>query len=113
MLQAGVVEATDFPPDSRYHGIPVRVWTAPDGRQITYLARRFAPPPEAFATQGYRRIAQGDRLDRISARTIGNPEAFWMHCDSNRAIWPEELEQTGRELRLTLPEGVPLPEEEP
>ena len=112
MLEAGVVEATDFPADSRYHGLPTRTWTAPDGRQVPYVARRFSPPPEAFATLGFRRTAEGDRLDRIAAEAVGNPQAFWLHCDANGAIWPEELEETGREVRLTLPEGVPGTEED-
>jgi hypothetical protein len=112
MYEAGVVEATDFPADSRYHGIPTRSVTAPDGRQLAYLARRFAPPPEAFATIGWRVVAEGERLDQIAAQVIGNPEAFWLLCDANRAIWPEDLAAAGTELRLTLPEGVPAPEEE-
>ncbi|MEX0317028.1 MAG: LysM domain-containing protein [Ruegeria sp.] len=112
MLEAGIVEATDFPPESRYHGIPTRTFIAPDGRAIPYLVRRFAPPPESFATLGFRTVAEGDRLDRIAAETIGNPQGFWLLCDANRAIWPEELEQTGFPLRLTLPEGVPGPEDE-
>lgn len=112
MYEAGVVEATDFPADSRYHGVPTRTFTAPDGRMLPYLSRRFAPMPEAFSTLSYRIVAEGERLDQIAATTIGNPEAFWQHCDANRAIWPEELEQTGTELRLTLPEGVPGPEDE-
>jgi len=112
MFEAGLVEATDFPADSRYHGISTRVFTAPDGRQIPYLSRRFAPLPGAFATLAYRIVTEGERLDQIAAATIGNPEAFWLHCDANRAIWAEELEEPGRELRLTLPEGVPSPEEE-
>jgi DNA polymerase-3 subunit epsilon len=70
------------------------------------------PPPEAFATMAYRIVAEGERLDQIAAETIGNPEAFWQHCDANRAIWPEDLEAAGTELRLTLPEGVPGPGEE-
>jgi hypothetical protein len=113
MYEAGIVEATDFPADSRYHGVPTRTFVAPDGRQVPYLARRFSPPPEAFATMGYRVVADGERLDQIAAETIGNPEAFWLHCDANRAIWAEELERLGIELRLTLPEGVPGPEDEP
>ena len=112
MLEAGVVEATDFPAGSRYHGISTKTFVTPDGRMVPYLSRRFAPQPEAFATLAYRSVAEGERLDQIAAETIGNPEAFWLHCDANRAIWAEELEETGRQLRLTLPEGVPAPEEE-
>lgn len=112
MFEAGIVEATDFPADSRYHGVPTRSFTTPDGRIVPYLARRFSPPPEAFATLSWRVVAEGERLDQIAAETIGNPESFWLLCDANRAIWAEELEEAGRELRLTLPEGVPGPEED-
>jgi hypothetical protein len=113
MFEAGIVESTDFPPDSRYHGIPTATFTAPDGRVIPYLTRRLAPPPEAFATIGHRTVAEGERLDQIAATAIGNPEMFWQLCDANGAVWPEELEVAGRELRLTLPQGVPGPAEEP
>jgi len=112
LYEAGIVEATDFPADSRYSGVPTRTFTAPDGRQLPYLSRRFSPPPEAFATMAYRIVTEGERLDQIAAETIGNPEVFWLHCDANRTIWAEELEQPGTELRLTLPEGVPGPEDE-
>jgi hypothetical protein len=113
LYEAGVVEATDFPADSRYSGVPRRTFVAPDGRILPYLARRFCPPPEAFATVAYRTVAEGERLDQIAADAIGNPEAFWLHCDANRALWAEELEVPGTQLRLTLPEGVPAPGEEP
>ncbi|MFA0811110.1 LysM domain-containing protein [Microbulbifer epialgicus] len=112
MYEAGIVEATDFPANSRYHGVPTRMHTAHDGRQLPYLARRFVPTPEKFATAGYRMVVEGERLDQVAAEILGNAEAFWLHCDANRTIWAEELEQTGREIRLTLPEGVPGPEEE-
>ena len=112
MFEAGIVEATDFPPESRYHGLPTATIAGPDGRIVTYLKRRFAPPPSAFATQGYRRVAEGERLDQIAAAAVGNPETFWLLCDANGALWAEELEEPGRELRLTLPEGVPGPSEE-
>jgi hypothetical protein len=53
-------------------------------------------------------VAQGDRLDSISARYLGDPEQFWLICDANGAIRPEELTETiGRRLRITLPAGVP------
>jgi len=113
MFEAGIIEATDFPPESRYHGVPTTTFTAPDGRVIPYLTRRLAPPSEAFATVGYRIVAEGERLDQIAATAIGNPEMFWLLCDADGAIWPEELEVAGRELRLTLPQGVPGPAEEP
>ena len=53
-------------------------------------------------------VGQGDRLDNITARYLGDPEQFWRVCDANRAMRPEELtEEIGRRLRITLPEGIP------
>lgn len=112
MLQAGVVERTDFPPESRYHGIPTRQVTGPDGVTRTYLARRFAPDPDSFHTQRLRRTKQGERLDQIAAAEIGDPLAFWMLCDANGSLWAEELEATGTPVRITLPQGVPAPPDE-
>ena len=112
MFEAGIVEATDFPPESRYAGLPTKTLTAATGRTITYVTRRFVPPPEAFATQAYRITTEGERLDQIAASTIGNPEGFWQLCDANRSVFAEELEKPGTDVRLTLPQGVPGPEEE-
>lgn len=112
MFEAGVVERTDFPPESRYHGVATTQITRADDVIITYLKRRFAPQPEAFVTLRLRRTLQGERLDQIAAAEIGDPEAFWMLCDSNSSIWAEELEVAGTQVRITLPEGVPGPEEE-
>ena len=112
MFEAGIVEQTDFPPESRYHGIPTATIEGPEGTIMTYLRRRFSPPPEAFATLRERRVRQGERLDQIAAVEIGDPEAFWMLCDANGAVWAEEIEEPGRIVRITLPAGVPGPEEE-
>ena len=111
MFEAGIVERTDFPANSRYHGVPTTTIVGPDGVEIAYLRRRFAPPPEAFATLRTRRVSQGERLDRIAASEIGDPEAFWMLCDANGAVFAEELEQLDRTLRITLPQGVPSADE--
>lgn len=112
MFEAGVVEQTDFPPESRYHGIKRTQVTGPDGVPVPYLKRRFSPPPEDFALRYARRTKQGERLDLIAAAEIGNPEMFWMLLDANGAIWAEELETPEVEIRITLPQGVPAPEEE-
>lgn len=112
LFEAGVVERTDFPPESRYHGIPTTTIEGPDGALIAYLRRRFSPPPESFATLRERLVRQGERLDQLAAAEIGDPEAFWMLCDANGALWAEEIEEPGRIVRVTLPENVPGPEEE-
>ena len=111
MLQAGVVEQTDFPPESRYHGVPTAIIATADGTPVTYLQRRFAPPPEAFATLRERRTREGERIDQLAAAEFGDPEAFWLLCDANGALWAEELEEPGVAVRITLPPGVPGVEE--
>jgi hypothetical protein len=111
LFQAGLLQATPYPPTSRYHGIPTNRLRLPDGTQVVYLARRILPPPERFATLSEYAVAQGDRLDRITTSTLGDPEQFWRLCDGNGVIRPDELTETvGRRIRITLPEGVPGPE---
>ena len=96
-----------FPPNSRYADIETTTLTGPDGRPVVYLRRRFVPPPERFQVVQEHGVTQGDRLDRLAAMYLGDPELFWRLCDANRAIRPDELvEQIGRRLRITLPDGI-------
>ncbi len=98
----------NFPPTSRYYGIETATIEAADGRILVYLRRRFVPPPERFALLLVHRVAAPERLDTIAATYLGDPEAFWRVADANAALRPEELTETpGRELRITLPEGIP------
>lgn len=97
-----------FLPNSRYYGIDTATLNRTDGRTTIYLRRRFVPPPESFTMIQEHTVVQGDRLDNISAKYIGDPEFFWRICDANGAIRPDELIETiGRILRITLPEGIP------
>ena len=97
-----------FPPSSRYHGVPVRTLVDAEGRTVVYLARRFVPPAESLALLQEHTVTEGERLDNVTARYLGDPEVFWRVADANRAMRPEELmEEIGRRLRITLPEGIP------
>jgi hypothetical protein len=94
--------------NSRYFGIDVAHGTLPDGRPVSWLRRRFISQPEVFTTIALHLVVQGDRLDNVTARYLGDPEQFWRLCDANGAMQPDELTATlGRRLRITLPEGVP------
>lgn len=99
----------NYPPTSRYYGIPTATLDPPDGGAlIIYLGRRLLPPAERFALFNERMVAAGDRLDNIAAADLGDPEAFWRIADANSAMRPDDLVQTpGRRLRITLPEGIP------
>src|SRR5262245_39538133 len=108
LLQTAPLNTLLFPPSSRYHGIETAVLEASDGTRTIYIRRRFIAPPERFVLLQEHAVTQGERLDTIATRYLGDPEQFWRICDANAAIRPEELiEQVGRRLRITLPEGVP------
>ena len=96
-----------FPPTCRYYNLDTNQIVAPDGRTITYLERRFVPPPENFSLLQTYVVVQGDRLDNVTARFLTDPTQFWQLCDANRAMRPEDLTDTpGQKLRITLPAGI-------
>jgi hypothetical protein len=95
-----------FGPSSRYAGLPI-ARAVFDGREVVYVTRRFVPPPEVLSVIGEHTVAQGERLDHVAARHLGDPELFWRICDANRAMRPEDLMTPGRRLAIALPEGVP------
>ncbi len=96
-----------FQPTSRYYSIDTTTLENPDGSLTRYLRRRFLPPLDRFVLLQEHVVIQGDRLDNITARYLGDPEQFWRICDANPVMEPEELEEVGRHIRITLPEGIP------
>lgn len=109
-MQANGLAQPAFAPDSRYHGLPTAQTTLPDGRQVVFVTRRFLPPPESFARMATATVVAGDRLDNLSAQHLGAAEQNWRLADANGAMLPEALvAEVGRQLAITLPEGVPAP----
>jgi len=107
LLQPAGLSTSLFPANSRYQGIDTATLTTPDGRVVAYVRRRFVPPPELFTLLQEHTVVQGERLDNIAAKYLGDPEQFWRICDANGAIRPEELtDDIGRKLRITLPKGL-------
>jgi nucleoid-associated protein YgaU len=97
-----------FDPTSRYHGLEVGTVVDAAGVARSYVLRRFPPHPERLAVRTEHVVTEGDRLDRLAAAYLGDPEQFWRICDANRALRPDELtEVPGRRLRITLPDGFP------
>lgn len=97
----------NFPPTSRYHGIPLSSLTRADGEQTPYLTRRFLPPSDRFAFLHVHLVTEGERMDTIAGSELGDPEGYWRICDANDAMRPDDLATVGRSLRITLPEGIP------
>jgi nucleoid-associated protein YgaU len=110
MVQLGVIPPVTFPTDSRYYGFGVLQHPLADGQNIPYLQRRIVPQPGApnSATVNRYTVQQGDRLDRIAAKYLGDPLLAWLICDANGAIRPHDLVSTpGAVLAITMPQGVP------
>jgi len=96
-----------FTSTSRYYGLPIKSMERPDGTTIAYVSRRFVPAPERFQDLQRHTVTQGERLDNIASKYLGDPTLFWRICDANRAMRPEDLTDTpGRALRITLPAGI-------
>ena len=92
--------------NSRYADVGVAVYVDA-GTEIVFLRRRFVPQPEVLATTGWQLVGPGDRIDVVAGRALADPTAFWRLCDANLAFDPAELEESGRMVRVTLPEGFP------
>jgi hypothetical protein len=110
LIQMGVVPPVTFPSNSRYYGAGTLTYITPTGQAIAYLAPRIVPQPGApnFATVAQHVVRQGDRIDLIAAKYLGDPLIFWLICDANGAADPFELVETpGTVINITTPQGVP------
>ncbi len=97
-----------FPVTSRYYNIEIATMQTSDGRKVSYLRRRFLPPGATAIALATYTVVQGDRLDNVTARFMGDPEQFWRVCDANNAMRPDDLtdeSQIGHSLVIPLPQG--------
>ena len=106
LLQGGNRPVNSFPPSSRYYSVGNSTLEDENGRSIIYLRRRFIPPPEKFEMIQEYTVREGDRLDNIAVKFIGDPEQFWQLADANNVMKPEELAAPGNKLRITQPAGL-------
>lgn len=91
---------------SRYFGTEVALLVTPGGKQINYFRRRFLPNPDTGSVLAINTVIEGERLDIITARHLGNPELFWRVCDVNYSMKPEELtRKIGTKLRIPVITG--------
>jgi hypothetical protein len=94
-----------FDHTSRYYPLPIVTTTLPKGRTISYVRRRFLPQGDNLPLLAEVAVGQGERIDTIANRTLGDPLAFWRICDANNAMDPQELtKQPGRLLRVPMPQ---------
>jgi hypothetical protein len=102
-------------PDSRYAAVPVAVLQLvdPSGveQEVRYLRRRFLPSPAAGPALAVHAVVQGDRIDLIAARYLGDATQFWQVCDATRVIHPDDLtgeDRIGAAVRIPFPSYGPF-----
>jgi hypothetical protein len=96
-----------FEPNSRYFKVEMTTLEQKDAggkaRTLVYKRRRFIPEAVGETLQEHR-VVQGERLDNLTARYLGDPTQFWRVCDANSVLRPEELEEVSRLIRFVLPQ---------
>jgi len=85
-----------FEPPSRYLGVPTYVVTDCRGRRVEVVA---VPPAPGQALLGIHVLRQGERLDHLAARYLGEPTAWWRIAERNEAMVPAALAEA-REVEI-------------
>lgn len=94
-----------FNANSRYARIADKAFELADGTSVIYKKRRFLPRAGQMTLLAEVPVTEGDRLDNITARTLGDPEQYWRICDANTTMNPAELTaRIGRVLRVPVPD---------
>ena len=92
-----------FDPDSRYADLEDAVLITPDGREVSYKRRRFLPQGEKLPLLVEMTVREGERLDLLTARTLGEATHWWRVADANNAMNPADLGAPGETLRVPVP----------
>lgn len=97
-----------FDANSRYAKLPNATHKTKDAdgneRILIYKRRRLLPAPGGGSTVLEHKVVDGDRLDNLTARYLGDPLLFWHLCDANGVMHPDELtEEAGATIAIALP----------
>jgi len=94
-----------FDHTSRYYHCKTATFETADGTEIAFIRRRFLPKGDGMPLLTEISIADGDRLDLITARTLGDPQQYWRICDANNTMNPADLtSEIGRTVRVPVPQ---------
>jgi hypothetical protein len=85
-----------FQPTSRYAKTPTYLVTDRRGRQVTVVA---VPPHPAQAELGVHLRREGERLDHLAFRYLGEASGWWSIAELADAVLPDQLFET-REVRI-------------
>ena len=72
------------------------------------FVRGVTPPPEVYQAGQPLLVTDSDRLDALAYRQFGEPTAWWMIADANRAIHPDDvLAKLGEQIGMPVPGPAP------
>jgi nucleoid-associated protein YgaU len=95
-------------PNSRYYGAAISELILKGGTPVKYLAQRILPQPSIYAATTTYVITDGDRLDNLAQKFLGDPALYWVICDANGATDPDELTaQAGQTILIPVAASVP------
>ncbi len=93
-----------FDQTSRYATTETTTHVNADGNEIVHLRRRFIPDPANRPVIATVTVMEGERIDLIAARQLGESLVYWRICDDNRAMFPPDLTSTpGRQISIRMP----------
>jgi len=98
-----------FDSTSRYYQLNTSTLEATDSdgttHTVRYVQRRIIPPANNGLTIIEHTVTEGDRIDNITTRYLGDPTAFWLICDANNVLRPNDLTDTfGQVIKIVLPQ---------
>jgi len=91
LLAPPTADKAPFPPDSRYHGLPLLRVQLTDGREVACVGRRFLPPLDAYERIAVHEVQGADRLDLLAAQYFADPEQGWRLPEANAVRDPRTL----------------------
>src|SRR5665213_3001041 len=95
-------------PNSRYYGATVESLLLPNGTMVQYLQRRIIPNAGIYTSLQNYTVFDGDRIDNLAAKYLGDPTLYWLICDANTSMDPDALAaQPGSSIQIPLGAGIP------
>jgi len=77
-----------FLKDSRYDRVDPETYLDDRHREIRYKKVRIIPERRAVYAH---KVREGERLDHIAFRYFKAPDKYWLICDANLTMWPDDL----------------------
>lgn len=110
LITSGAGTGAPTNPSSRYCNTDTKPYTLSDGTPVKYLARRILPQPAIYRSLQTYVVLEGDRIDNLAAKFLGDPLLYWIICDANGVVDPDALtspSQVGHSILIPVAAGVP------